>query len=333
MKMNKKVHSPIVAIHCMVYNHEPYLRQCLDGFVMQQTDFPFIAIVHDDASTDYSADIIREYEQKYPTIIRPIYETANQYSKPGAIARIMMEASKDAKYIAFCEGDDYWTDALKLQKQVDFLESHPDYVFCCHRFKIYEQDHNLYRKEYGYTLYKDEKDLEITEEIFFKAWITQPLTAMFRAVAYKTSMQKCIESYLSIRDNYLFYEMLQLGRGISLNQFMGIYRWHKGGVDTGTGRVRKSEINLGIFKNLYTKHTQDKNLLVQLEIAYNRFLLFHTPLKNDNLKLLKEALLYSTTVKLKLKMIFAYIVPPQIGLCLHIINIQLLRYKKMSIIK
>ena len=119
--------TPLVAIRCLVYNHEPFLRQCLDGFVMQQTNFPFVAVVHDDASTDNSAAIIKEYAAKYPNIFRPIYETENQYSKPGAISYIMYENSKDAKYMAYCEGDDYWTDPHKLQRQVDFLEAHPDY--------------------------------------------------------------------------------------------------------------------------------------------------------------------------------------------------------------
>lgn len=116
---------PLVSIKCTVYNHEPYLRQCLDGFVMQKTNFSFEAIVHDDASTDGSAAIIREYAEKYPDIIKPIYETENQYSKKdGSLGRIMNAAvHPKAKYIALCEGDDYWIDPLKLQKQVDILEA------------------------------------------------------------------------------------------------------------------------------------------------------------------------------------------------------------------
>ena len=113
----------IVSIQCLVYNHEPYLRKCLDGFVMQKTNFKFEAIVHDDCSTDGSAAIIREYAEKYPDIIKPIYETENQYSKhDGSLDRIMDSACK-GKYIALCEGDDYWTDPLKLQKQYDVLEN------------------------------------------------------------------------------------------------------------------------------------------------------------------------------------------------------------------
>lgn len=129
--------NPLVVIRSLVYNHEPYLRQCLDGFVMQQTTFPFVAVVHDDCSTDNSAAILREYAEKYPDIIKPVYETENQYSKPGgALIKALDAACKkygpDAKYYAPCEGDDYWTDPHKLQKQVEFLEAHPDYamVYC-----------------------------------------------------------------------------------------------------------------------------------------------------------------------------------------------------------
>lgn len=120
----------MVSIRCTAYNHEKYIRDALEGFVMQKTNFRFEAIVHDDASTDGTAAIIREYAEKYPDIIKPIYETENQYSKhDGSLSRIMNEACV-GKYIALCEGDDYWTDPYKLQKQVDFMEKHPDYSMC-----------------------------------------------------------------------------------------------------------------------------------------------------------------------------------------------------------
>ena len=119
---------PIVAIRTLVYNHEPYLRDYFNGILMQQTSFPFVVIVHDDASTDNSADIIREYAERYPDIIKPIFETENQYSKGnGTLFRIMTNACMIAKYMAYCEADDYWTDPNKLQRQVDFLENNPEY--------------------------------------------------------------------------------------------------------------------------------------------------------------------------------------------------------------
>ena len=132
----------LVAIHCLVYNHEPYLRDCFEGFVMQKTNFRFVAIVHEDCSTDHSADIIREYEAKYPDIFRPIYETENQYSKhDGSLGRIMNEAidATGAKYIAMCEGDDYWTDPYKLQKQVDYMDAHLECSVCFHPVMVYNQ--------------------------------------------------------------------------------------------------------------------------------------------------------------------------------------------------
>ena len=131
MKQNIETQRPVmVTIQCTAYNQEPYIRQCLEGFLMQKTNFKFEVIVHDDASTDRTAVIIKEYAEKYPEIIKPILETENQYSKhDGSLRHIMNEAS-NGKYIAWCEGDDYWIDPLKLQKQVDFMENHPDFSLC-----------------------------------------------------------------------------------------------------------------------------------------------------------------------------------------------------------
>ena len=142
--------TPLVTIRCITYNHEPYIRQCLEGFVMQKTNFLFEAIVHDDASTDGTAAIIREYAEKYPDIIKPIYETENQYSKRnGSLTRIM-DAHMRGKYIAMCEGDDYWIDPLKLQKQVDFLEKHPEYGLCYTKAKVYLERISSFKGSVGY---------------------------------------------------------------------------------------------------------------------------------------------------------------------------------------
>lgn len=127
---------PLVVIKCLTYNHQPYIRQCLDGFIMQKTNFPFIAVIHDDASTDGTAEVVKEYEMKYPTVIKGIYQKENQYrTNPQAIDN-SIDPFITGKYIALCEGDDYWTDPLKLQKQVDFLEKNKEYVTCFHNAKI-----------------------------------------------------------------------------------------------------------------------------------------------------------------------------------------------------
>ena len=120
-----------VSIICNTYNHEKFIAQALDGFVMQKTNFKFEVLVHDDASTDNTAEIIREYEQKYPDLIKPIYQTENQYSKkiPGLISGIQYSRAA-GKYIALCEGDDFWSSPYKLQKQYDALENNSDCVMC-----------------------------------------------------------------------------------------------------------------------------------------------------------------------------------------------------------
>ena len=122
---------PRVTVICCAYNHGPYIRQCLDGFVMQKTTFRYEVIVHDDASTDNTAAVIREYAAKYPEIIRPIYQTENQYSRNTGILKTFVYPLIKGKYVAMCEGDDWWTDPLKLQKQVDVLESDPQFSMCC----------------------------------------------------------------------------------------------------------------------------------------------------------------------------------------------------------
>lgn len=119
-----------VSIVCDVFNHEKYLRETLDGFVFQQTNFLFEILVHDDASTDSSADIICEYEAKYPDLIKPVYQTVNQYSQNVPIDMTFQIPRIKGEYVAVCEGDDCWSDPLKLQKQVDFMDSHPEYSMC-----------------------------------------------------------------------------------------------------------------------------------------------------------------------------------------------------------
>lgn len=122
----------IVSICCITYNHAQYVRKCLDGFLRQECNFRYEILIHDDCSTDGTDAVIREYEVKYPSKIFPLYETENMYQKgyAGKMNDTFNIPRARGKYIALCEGDDYWTDPLKLQKQVDFMEAHPDYSMC-----------------------------------------------------------------------------------------------------------------------------------------------------------------------------------------------------------
>ena len=130
----------LVSIHCITYNHEKYIADAIDSFLEQQTNFNYEILIHDDASTDRTADIIREYEKKYPNLIKPIYQVENQYSKGGASVEIINFERAKGKYIAVCEGDDYWTDSKKLQKQVDYLEKNPECSLVFHAADVVNEN-------------------------------------------------------------------------------------------------------------------------------------------------------------------------------------------------
>jgi len=119
--------TPLLSISCTTYNHKNYINDAIEGFLMQKTTFPIEILINDDTSTDGTAAIVKKYETKYPGIIKPIYQRENQYSQGRAISTVYQFPRARGKYIAFCEGDDYWTDPYKLQKQVDFLEANPEY--------------------------------------------------------------------------------------------------------------------------------------------------------------------------------------------------------------
>lgn len=145
----------LVSVVCDVYNHEPYLRQCFDGFVMQKTNFKFEVLVHDDASTDKSAEIIIEYTNKYPDIFKPIIQKENQYSKGVDIWKIYQFPRVKGKYVAFCEGDDYWIDPLKLQKQVTAIESDSKNTMVYTAFSTVDETGNsIYRYDLHYNMCK-----------------------------------------------------------------------------------------------------------------------------------------------------------------------------------
>lgn len=130
----------MVSICCLAYNQENYITQCLEGIVHQKTTFPFELLIHDDASQDKTKNIIESYRLEYPDIVKPILQKDNKFSKNEKITVIYIYPRARGKYIAFCEGDDYWTDPDKLQKQVDFLENNPEYGMCFTRARQYDQE-------------------------------------------------------------------------------------------------------------------------------------------------------------------------------------------------
>lgn len=130
----------MVSICCAVFNHLPYLKRTIDGFLAQETTFDYEIIINDDVSTDGSRQLLRKYQQEYPEKLRVIYQEENQYSKGKKIFFDILACEARGKYIALCEGDDYWIDSHKLQKQFDVMERETHCAFCVH--KVHDVDLN-----------------------------------------------------------------------------------------------------------------------------------------------------------------------------------------------
>ena len=126
----------LVSVLCTAYNHERYIREALESMLAQQTDFAFEILVNDDLSSDGTAAILREYEARFPDRLRVFYQQENLYSQGRDVYYEVFFPNARGKYTAFCEGDDCWTDPTKLQRQVDFLEAHPEYTACVHNTEL-----------------------------------------------------------------------------------------------------------------------------------------------------------------------------------------------------
>ena len=221
------VDKPLISISCMTYNHASFIRECLDGFLMQKTNFTFEILIHDDASTDGTKEIIEEYVAKYSDLILPIYQTENQYAKfgGGMNPRFNFPRAK-GKYIALCEGDDYWTDPLKLQKQVDFLEANPDYVLTGHDVKLVDADNHIIKDSYLPCEYKADAD----EQSLKLGFLIPALSMVFRNLPV---LKAAPLEFLTVVNGDTVYTSL-LGQYGKYKFFDDItdafYRKHQGGV-------------------------------------------------------------------------------------------------------
>ena len=249
--------APLVSICCLTYNHAQFIRKCLDGFLMQQTDFPIEILIHDDCSTDGTTDIIREYEAKYPELIFPLYEEENQYSRGGAGKMDLYNYSRArGKYIAYCEGDDYWTDPLKLQKQVDFMEVNPEYSVCFHNYEEYDVRTNNRQSATNTLKFTDDSNgVDISTKLYFEnSNNCRPLTMLFRFSCFNFDWR---ERYKYYRDTHEIYHLLNEGNGRYLNFVGGVYNKHDGGVSSSISMSDSLNIVRHSFEELYLNNIHD----------------------------------------------------------------------------
>lgn len=232
---------PLVSVCCITYNHAPFIRQCLDGFMMQQTDFPFEVLIHDDASTDGTADIIREYEEKYRGIIKPIYQQENQYSKSIPISATYNFPRAQGKYIALCEGDDYWTDPYKLQKQVDFLEANPSYGIVYTDIDMYFQN----KGKYEFSVFENGiiyRSKNFEEHLTKKGYLA-PLTWVFK----KELLRDMDYSFVLDGSFVLMLDFFQRTEVHYLPDTTATYRNRTGSVSHPNDNLKNYRYRKGVF--------------------------------------------------------------------------------------
>lgn len=220
----------VVSISCITYNHAPYIRQCLDGFMMQKTNFAFEVLIHDDASTDGTTEIIKEYEAKYPEIIKPLYEEENQWVKGRRGSAVFNYPRAKGKYIALCEGDDYWTDPLKLQKQVDFLEANPDYSMCFHAAKLVEDDKIIMNTPFSTIDNREYSGIEV-----FEIWQVPTASVIFKRDVIESQSYKLVSHSKKFiyGDTPLFCAASCVGKLWGMSIIMSVYQRNEGGVTMG----------------------------------------------------------------------------------------------------
>ena len=243
----------------------------MNGFVMQKTDFPFVATIIDDASTDGAPQIIINYfernfatgdtsvayseEMEYGYVLFARHKSnincyfaivllkENHYSKKKSKLPYLSRWTDNAEYIAPCEGDDYWTDPSKLQKQVRFLDDNPQYSICSHDFTRFYQDSLSFADKSNYSkLFPESTSLDRIEyslDNYFDKWWTQPLTCVYRNGGYLKRIP--VSSYPFFKDDILYYYILKEGKGMLFKDSMGVYRVHSGGVWSGTSKIQHSQ--------------------------------------------------------------------------------------------
>ena len=213
-----------VSIAMITYNHEGFISQAIEGVLMQQTSFPFELIIGEDCSTDNTRQICIEYREKYPEIIRLLLPEKNlgAWDNMENVLNVCR-----GKYISFCEGDDYWTDPLKLQKQIDFLESHPDYSLCAGRFKtLYEGGSELSDDWLVKVMKRHPDGMTVTLDDFLYPYKLLTLT-----ICLRTECIRDLSKFGShIKDDIMWAAALEIGKGFIFSDTFGVYRRHQGGI-------------------------------------------------------------------------------------------------------
>lgn len=293
----EKEYKYMVCTRCFTFNHAPYIVDAMNGFSTQETTFPVVTVIVDDASTDGEQDVIRKYldehfqepyrteETDYAHIVCANHRTNpncqfvvfllkyNHHSIRTPKAPYLKEWLDNAKYIALCEGDDYWTDHKKLQKQVTFLEEHHEYNVCSHDYKKYFDKEKRFVNDSVFSdFFKRSVILapyfDYSLDTYFNNWYIRTLTCIYRNGEYLNKIPR--DKYRFHRDDIFYYYLLKQGKGALLRDVMGVYRIHAGGVWSSTQIEVRIEASAYNAYNIFQVEKDEralykvKNLLVSL---------------------------------------------------------------------
>jgi len=268
--------TPLVSVVTITYNHEPWIAKTIEGVLAQKVDFPIEYIIAEDCSTDGTREICERYAENYPAIIILLDSEKNLGFKENE--KRAMEKVR-GKYIAFCEGDDYWTCPDKLQRQVDFLEAHPDYSVCFTDFRNYLEDADTFEQDSIRDLFQGrEESVDLTSEMFFSRWCAQPLTMVYRADAIPLSLY---DRYQYYRDQQQIYHLLKAGKGCIMNFVSGVRVKHQGGLASMIDTKKYCELSLPMDKEFYmlTRDSGPKKQYIETLQASVRVFAKENPVK------------------------------------------------------
>ena len=253
----RDANKPLVSICTITYNHEKYIAEALDSFLVQETDFPFEIVINDDGSLDRTADVIRMYMEKFPNIIN-----ANLRDQNVGLMINFTECIKRAegKYLAICDGDDYWTDPLKLQKQVDFLESNKEYNMVFHNAELQHHTEN------GITIKPfnpEEKSRNYTADEILRTWYVATSSVLCR----NESQYRYLEDNLwfPVEDTPFHIKCASLGKLYYMAEIMSVYRRVPTGLMNST-EFKSLEHNLRFIKYFKKVYNDFSNLLTKKTI-------------------------------------------------------------------
>lgn len=251
---------PLVSVVCTTFNHARYIEEALNGFLMQETDFPFEVIVHDDVSTDGTQAIISRYAAAYPRIIKPVFQTQNQYSQ-GRTSAIIAFGHCRGEYIAFCEGDDYWTDPTKLQQQIDLMQSDPSLSLVFHNARLLHEAKGNLLGEITCRLHKTTFDLD---DVVLDGWFIPSHSMVFRRSALP--LPEWLHRVFGL--DYAMHLLLALAGKIGyVDRIMGVYRINSGSVSGNRppGFFQVKHIQTLCYFNVHTQFQHDKLIARRLD--------------------------------------------------------------------